>query len=276
MNDLPSKRGISYLTLVATALLLMYIPFSPGCFCVEDFPTDPPGTITRDYQGYMVADDGITFVLFRLEGSFDRDEGEIEGTVSVLDDGPVVPMVDIRREGSTLIFRASIPELAEGQLEFTTDLGDRFLTGNWVEMGGPGTGRLIGATVGDRLRTDFDMIGAYDLSGWSTDTDTVTTEFEDDVAVRMEFEPDGRFTAVSTSLSDSSRFEDTGSYRLIGNLLLITLEGEQPDFRLPISMRGFVVNKDVILLSYPRPFPSFDAVVPVADGIQVEHFRQTI
>jgi hypothetical protein len=275
MNDLLSKRRISPLTLAGMTVLLLSIPVSPGCICVEQFPTNPSRTITRSYQGYIASDDGSASVLFRLVGSFDRVEGDVEGTIDVLDDTTgVLDLVDLRREGRELLFRVTIPDLASGQLEFTTDLEDRFLTGTWMEMGGLEAGRIIGASVGDRTRTDFDMVGAYELVGSSTDTDTVTTEHDDDLSVRMEFEPDGRFTAVSVALSDSSRFEDTGRYSLAGDLLFVTLEGGQNDHRLPVSIRGFIVDKDVVLLSYPRPFPSYDSVVPVADGIQVEHFRQ--
>lgn len=278
MKNLSSRTLGWRVSLIGMTLLLLYIPFSPGCICVEDFPTDPLENLRRVYQGYMVADDASAAVIFRLDAAFQRNEGVVEGTITVIDDSTAVyQLLEVDREGMTLTFQVTIPDLAFGQLELTTDFGERFLTGTYVEVSGPQTGLVIGAAVEvDRSRTDSDMVGAYELVGSATDTDTVTGEFEDDLFVRMEFEPDGLFSALSRDLSDSSEYVDTGSYSLMGDLLLITLDGEQADFRLPVSMRGFIVNKDIVLLSYPRPFPSFDAVIPVADGIQVEHFRQGI
>jgi hypothetical protein len=132
--------------------------------------------------------------------------------------------------------------------------------------------------VGDKLRTEFDMVGAWELVDMTTEGDTVTAT--DSISVRFEFYRDGTFQATSEMIfapGEPAPVVETGGYSVIDDYLIIST-GLVPEEQrtLPVSIRGYIVNKDLYILSWPRPFPELDALILVEDGIQVEHFKQVI
>gem|GEM_PF-5989443 len=159
---------------------------------------------------------------------------------------------------------------------FRTSFNDRFLVGTFTEQTETDSGRLIAVANAGLTQSETDMIGAYELITVSTDGDTILADDENGLSVRLEFHTDGSFDAVSRLQPEGLDTVDAGHYSLTDGFLTIALEDSQVGIRLPVSIRGFIVNRDLMIISSPRPFPSFDSLVPVENGIQIEHFRQVI
>jgi hypothetical protein len=274
-----SEMVRAHSSLVAMAVFLAVMPFTPGCFCVEDPTTGLGDSISQEYEGYMLVEsESSRSVLFKLSGLWERGPEGIEGVITLPGDTTEYILEDLELEGGMLSFTATIPAVSNLPLFFQTSFDTRFLTGTITRTGGTVLGPLISVSVGDMPRTEFDMVGAYELVTVSTGGDTLAAG--DSVSVRLEFNRDGTFEAISQLRLDIEPVlvVETGTYRVLEDYLVITREGEggDVDVQLPISIRGYVVNKDLYILSSPRPFPGFDAFIQVADGIQVEHFKQVI
>jgi hypothetical protein len=265
------------LALVAMAVLLAIMPFTPGCFCVEE-TTGPPESISREYEGYMLTEsEPPASDIFKLSVSFERGDEEPQGVITLAGDTTEYLLSDVELQGGILSFTATIPAVADSQVTFETRFDDRFLAGTMTTIEGTEVGSLFSVSVGDKLRTEFDMVGAYELVDFTTGADTVTAA--DSISVRLEFYRDGTFQATYGHLFDPDNVPqvETGGYSVIDDYLIIST-GLVPEEQrtLPVSIRGYIVNKDLYILSWPRPFPELDALILVEDGIQVEHFKQVI
>ncbi|MFQ6104017.1 MAG: hypothetical protein ACE5OP_06955 [Candidatus Glassbacteria bacterium] len=274
-------RLIRYKMLVAMVPILFFLPISPGCFCIEDTILEPAASITREYEGFMIIADTSESILFTIEGSFEREEKEATGNLNIPATTPgdtteTYQLEDISISGNTLTFSVFIPHISTVPLKFETTFDLNFLAGTFELTGGLDMGRLVSVNVEGMALTQSDMVGAYELVTSSTNGDTLTTEYIDELSVRLEFERDGTYRAVSRVLPAGGEIEQTGYYSVTDNLLFINPDDYGFGNPLPISMKGFLVNKDLVIISAPRPFPSFDALVPIEDGIQVEHFKQVI
>lgn len=267
-------------SLIAIASMIAVMPFVPGCFCVEDTTTGVPDSLSREYEGYMFAEESATQVIFKLSGLIERGAEGIEAVITIPGDTTEYAAEDIVLQGRSLSFTATIPPLTNLPLAFETGFDSRFLAGTFATTGGTDLGPVIGVSVGDMPRTEFDMTGAYELVTASTGGDTLSN-VADSVAVRLEFERDGTFRAISQLKTDALNAPppvvETGTFRVLEDYLVISMTDvpEEETF-LPISIRGYIVNKDLYILSSPRPFPGYDALVTVGDGIQIEHFKQVI
>jgi hypothetical protein len=261
-------------SLIAVTLILFMIPFSPGCFCVEDSTLGPADIISQEYEGYILRDDNDEALLFRIVVLWERSEG-IVGTLSLYGDTTeVYGLEDINFSNGVLSFTVTIESLANVPLDFEATADGRFLSGTFERTGGASIGELIAVSVEGVIGRELDMVGAYELITTYTYGDTLGDVYSDSLAVRLEFERDGTFMATSRLLPEGEELLESGVYAVDDNYLLITLEGATADLQLPLSLRGFVVNKDLVLLSSPGPFPSFEVLTPVSDGVQVEQFKQ--
>jgi len=273
MRDRKKEATVS-VSLIAVTLILFMIPFSPGCFCVEDSTLGPADAISREYEGYIVRDDNDEPLLFRVEGLWERSEG-VGGTLSLSGDTTeVYDLEDVHFGNGVLSFTVTIASLANVPLEFEASADRRFLSGTFERTGGIRVGEFIAVSVEGVIGQELDMVGAYELITTYTYGDTLGDVYSDSLAVRLEFERDGTFRAMSRLLPEGEETLESGVYAVDDNYLIITLEGATTDLQLPLSLRGFVVNKDLVLLSSPGPFPSFEVLTPVGDGVQVEQFKQ--
>jgi len=264
------------LSLIAIVLIVLFLPVSPGCFCVESDPLKPEESISRSYEGYLVIDETGESFLFAMKGLWERG-GKIEAELRLPGQAPEDYQVqDIDLGGGVFTFEVTIPAVSNLPLLFETTFDSRYLAGTFEIPGGEVIGSLIGVSIEGRIGTEFDLVGAYELVTVSTDGDTMATGYSEDLSVRLEFERDGTVRTISRFGEGGNELVETWTYGIDDGFLRIEPEGETSELTLPVSVRGFVVNKDLIILGYPRPFPSFDSLVPVEDGIQVEHFKQVI
>jgi len=250
------------------------LPLSPGCFCVEDSSLGPIDTVSREYEGYIVRDDNGETLLFRIDVGWERKEGA-GGTMTLPGDTTFVyDLEEITFGGGVLSFTVTISSIAEVPLDFEASIDRRSMSGTFDRVGGGRAGEFMAVSVEGVAGLAQDMIGAYELIETSTFGDTLGDVYSDSLSVRLEFERDGSFHAVSRVLPDGEEIVELGSYDIVDNYLCVTIEGGADVLQLPMSMRGFIVNKDLMLLSSPGPFPSFEAIVPVSEGVQIEHFKQ--
>ncbi len=266
-----------HVTLVALAIFISLLPLTPGCFCVENDPVGPLNSISREYEGYLVIDRTGESTLFAISGLWIRPDGIVEADIVIPGETPgMYPLDEIQLGGGELTFSVTIPLFSDQPLDFRTSFNDRFLVGTFTEQTETDSGRLIAVANAGLTQSETDMIGAYELITVSTDGDTILADDENGLSVRLEFHTDGSFDAVSRLQPEGLDTVDAGHYSLTDGFLTIALEDSQVGIRLPVSIRGFIVNRDLMIISSPRPFPSFDSLVPVENGIQIEHFRQVI
>jgi len=273
MRDRMNAVTVSF-SLTAMALILLLLPFSPGCLCIEDTALGPVDSISRGYEGYIVREDNGQTLLFSLNGLWER-AGGVGGIMSLPGDTTeVYNLEDIHLGGGVLRFTVTISSITDVPLDFEASVNMRSLSGTFERTGGARVGSFIGVSVEGVTGQDRNLIGAYELMTTYTFGDTLGDVYSDSLSVRLEFEPEGTFRAVSRTLPDGEEVVELGDYAVVDRYLFITLEGGTGSLQLPISMRGFVVSKDLMLLASPGPFPSFEVLVPVNDGVQVEHFKQ--